>query len=534
MRHMSGRVRLILSVVVMVSVMIMATASAQTLSVGQQQKRWLDPQAPDGMSTPTYSPPAPHDPRHQMPNMKMLAGSSAAVAAAAPETGGQWAYLPPFPKGFNAPHMVVGRGGKVLLVAGSGLSASKFAAGTFQTYLWDPATGLQKKIPTPVDLFCGGHVLMPDGRALIVGGTTSYNPWKGGKFAYAFNFVTEAYEKLPSMAKGRWYPSVVTLADGRQVIAAGFDETGAPTKVNEIYDPKANTMSMLPGQRQFPLYPRMHLASNGKIFNAVSNQGFWSPLTNAFQAVGGTASTKTNAVATCFIGDVRDQNLMTLGGGWPGTNATRIVNLAQATPTYRAGPPLLASKGYLGCVNMPDMTLFEANGGSDNTIAAASTEAGMLADVKSSWTPMTPLPTGEHRLYHSMLALLDDGRVLSMTSNPKNGAPWSTSVLAYSPPYMFKGQRPTTTLAPTLVTYGGTYSVAATAATGSTVNRVVITTAPAPTHGMDNGQRSLSLTIVNGKVTMPTEPTIMPPGMYRMWSVDTVGRPSVARWFEMR
>lgn len=147
---------------------------------------------------------------------------------------------------------------------------------------------------------------------------------------------------------------------------------------------------------------------------------------------------------------------------------------------------------------------------------------------------MASLPTGEHRVYHSMLALLDDGRVLSMTSNPKGGAPWSTSVLAFSPPYMFKGQRPVTTAAPTVVTYGGSYSVAATAATGSTVNRMVITTPPAPTHGMDNGQRALSLPIVNGRITMPTQATIMPPGMYRLWSVDTLGRPSIARWFEMR
>ena len=464
----------------------------------------------------------------------MAAGSAVAVAAVTPETGGQWSYLPPFPKGFNAPHMIVGKGGKVLLVAGSGLSSSKFAAGTFDTYLWNPSTGVQKKIATPVDLFCAGHVLMPDGRALIVGGTTSYSPWKGGNFAYAFNFTTEAYEKLPSMAKGRWYPSVVTMSDGRQVIAAGYDENGIATKTNELYDPKTNTMSTLPGLRQFPLYPRMHLAANGKIFNAVGNQGLWSPLTNAFQPVSGTASTKNNAVATCFVGDVRDQNLMTMGGGWPGTNATRIVNLAQATPTYRAGPPLLAAKGYLGCVNMPDMTLFEANGGSENTIAAASTEAGMLANVNSGWAPMTPLPTGEHRLYHSMLALLDDGRVLSMTSNPRSGAPWSSSVLAFSPPYMFKGQRPTITLAPASVTYGGTYSVAATAAAGSTVNRMVITTPPAPTHGMDNGQRALSIPIVNGKVTMPSQATVMPPGMYRIWSVDTLGRPSVAKWFQLR
>lgn len=534
MRHGVGTLRRAGFIAIVAATVFLVSGSAQLLSVSQQQMKWLDPEAADGLSRPSFSHSGVHDPHHHKPERTMAAASAVAAAAASPEVGGQWSYLPPFPTGFNAPHMVVGRGGKVLLVAGSGLSSRKAAAGTFQTYLWDPATGVQKKIPTPVDLFCAGHVLMPDGRALIVGGTTSYSPWKGGKFAYAFNFVTESYERLPSMAKGRWYPSVVTMPDGRQVIAAGFDEAGVPTRINEIYNPRTNTMSRLPGERQFPLYPRMHLAANGRVFNAVGNQGLWNPLTNGFQSVGGTSTTKRDAVATCFVGDVRDQNLMTMGGGWPGTNQTRIVNLAQATPTYRAGPPLLAAKGYLGCVNMPDMKLFEANGGSENTIAAASTEAAMLDNVNSSWTPMTPLPAGEHRLYHSMLALLDDGRVLSMTSNPRGGEPFSSSVLAFSPPYMFKGQRPAITTSPSLVTYGGSYQVAATAASGSTVTRMVITTPPAPTHGMDNGQRALSLPIVNGRITMPTQATIMPPGMYRIWAVDSVGRPSVARWFEIR
>ena len=31
-----------------------------------------------------------------------------------------------------------------------------------------------KKIKTPSDMFCGGHVILPDGNVLIAGGTTRY------------------------------------------------------------------------------------------------------------------------------------------------------------------------------------------------------------------------------------------------------------------------------------------------------------------------------------------------------------------------
>lgn len=64
--------------------------------------------------------------------------------------------------------------GKVLLVAGSGNSQQQFDAGTFETVLWDPATGESKHIETPEDLFCGGHAYLPNGNLLIAGGTDKY------------------------------------------------------------------------------------------------------------------------------------------------------------------------------------------------------------------------------------------------------------------------------------------------------------------------------------------------------------------------
>ena len=64
--------------------------------------------------------------------------------------------------------------GKVLLVAGSGNSQQQFDAGTFETVLWDPATGESKSIETPEDLFCGGHAYLPNGDLLIAGGTDTY------------------------------------------------------------------------------------------------------------------------------------------------------------------------------------------------------------------------------------------------------------------------------------------------------------------------------------------------------------------------
>jgi hypothetical protein len=380
-------------------------------------------------------------------------------------------------------------------------------------------------------------VLLPDGRALVIGGTLGQSPWRGTKTQYVFNFVTETYQKLPDMAVGRWYPSVVTMSDGRQLITSGYDVNGAITSVVEVFDPKTNTTTRLTPTRKLPLYPRTFQTSTpGQIFYAgPTGPGFWNPFTGAFKAVANAPGVKGTGFGSCFFGDVRDQNLMVMGGGWPATASTGVIDLDSTTPAYRAGPAMTAAKGYVSCVNLPDGTAFEANGGSDNTIAAASSTTALLTSLAGPWQAMSPLPSGEHRLYHSLLFLLDDGRVVSVTSNPTGGvANQSKSFLVYSPPYLSKGTRPTITSNPTEVRYGGSYAIGASAAAGRTVTRITVTTAPSATHSTDLNQRYLSLPLTGGSITFPTQPTIMPPGWYRIWAVDNANVPSVAKWVHIQ
>jgi hypothetical protein len=74
----------------------------------------------------------------------------------------------------NAVHTALLQTGKLLIIAGSGNNQQYFAAGTFKTLLWDPVTGKGKLIPTPSDMFCGGHAFLPDGKLLVAGGTARY------------------------------------------------------------------------------------------------------------------------------------------------------------------------------------------------------------------------------------------------------------------------------------------------------------------------------------------------------------------------
>jgi hypothetical protein len=386
-------------------------------------------------------------------------------------------------------------------------------------------------------MFCAGHVLLPDGRALVGGGTTAYSPFKGSRRLYAFDFVQERYERLTDMEVGRWYPSLVTDWLGRTLIVGGLDENGINTQVTERFDYRTDTLTRLASTRRFSLYPQIHLASRKRMFVAERSDGqepgFWDPsAAKRFVPVRGhTDGGRRGGAASCFIGDVRDQRLMIMGGGWPATDSTNVIDLDAASPAYKPGPSLHEPKAYVSCVNLPTGGLLEAHGGTANQVDAASSEVARLNATGTGWVPLNPLPDGEHRLYHSMLFLLDNGQVASLTSNPKDGA-WSTTLLMYKPPYLFKGPRPVITRAPVNVARGGTYRVAATTP-GSTLTRVTLTAPPSPTHSVEPNQRYVSMDVTGGRFTIPGSSSILPPGKYRLWAVNAVGVPSVARWITL-
>jgi hypothetical protein len=74
----------------------------------------------------------------------------------------------------NGIHSTLLYNGDVLIMAGSGNDQAFFNAGTFKTLLLNPVTMQERLIPTPWDLFCAGHIELPDGNILIAGGTARY------------------------------------------------------------------------------------------------------------------------------------------------------------------------------------------------------------------------------------------------------------------------------------------------------------------------------------------------------------------------
>jgi hypothetical protein len=505
------------------------------------QKAFLDPEAPAGTDVMSH--------HHHMQDTPVKTAAAnpdrkSDVQSLRANSGGRWTTLAPLPSGFNAYHMIMGPGGKILLIAGSGNNADVFAAGTFKSYVWSPTRGVIKTLVTPSDMFCAGHMLMSNGQGLAAGGTVGYSPWKGSRALYTFDFATETFQRQADLAKGRWYPSLINTRGGYGLIVGGFDEKGINSGTSEVYTPATQTHEMVVGTQQFPLYPHIFLTAKAQYFftgegwanksgdTVMHKAGFWLPFNNnKFTAVGGlTKATQRGSGASCWVGDIRDQRLMVMGGGWPTTTSTNLINLKATKPAYKESVPLRASKAYVSCVNLPDGTLLELNGGTANKIENASREVSLLKSASATtWTAMNPLPVGEHRLYHSMAYLLDDGSVISMGSNPK-GQTRSNSVLRFEPPYLFKGTRPTLTGLPSVITYGQSYPIS----TSADVVKVVMMAAASPTHSSDANQRYATVPLSGGKVTINLTSSQFPRGYPRFFAVNSAGAVSNAVWTRLK
>jgi hypothetical protein len=140
------------------------------------------------------------------------------------------------------------------------------------------------------------------------------------------------------------------------------------------------------------------------------------------------------------------------------------------------------------------------------------------------------------RMYHSAALLLPDGRVLAAGGEPSTATFASAQTAqVYSPPYLFKGSRPTITAAPTRVGWGSTFAV--TTPDASTISSVALIRPSAVTHANNMDQRYVPLAFTKTtkglSVTSPANGNWAPPGFYMLVIENASGVPSVAKWVQV-
>jgi hypothetical protein len=144
------------------------------------------------------------------------------------------------------------------------------------------------------------------------------------------------------------------------------------------------------------------------------------------------------------------------------------------------------------------------------------------------------------RLYHSVALLLPDGRVLvGGKDKDNNPAPFKWSeyrVEIFSPPYLFRGPRPTILSAPATVSHDALFTVVTPNA--ASIASAALIRPGAVTHSFNHSQRFVGLTIAartGNSVTLKAPPNanIAPPGHYMLFLLDGLGVPAVAPFIQV-
>jgi hypothetical protein len=149
-------------------------------------------------------------------------------------------------------------------------------------------------------LFCSDLVFLANGDLLVPGGTHYYSEphLPGTNFGIAeleglrntrvYSPRTNSWSQVGPMSWGRWYPSLVTLADGHVFVASGVTKllkpvysshplmSGTNVERTETYDPFTArwTDNGAAASRSLPLYPRLHLLPDGKVYYDAAGQTF--------------------------------------------------------------------------------------------------------------------------------------------------------------------------------------------------------------------------------------------------------------------
>ncbi|GAA1772369.1 hypothetical protein GCM10009712_20490 [Pseudarthrobacter sulfonivorans] len=412
-----------------------------------------------------------------------------------------------------AVHAALLPSGKVLFFSGSEHDEAPLdPTGRFNaTRLWDPADNIVRIAggPAPEDLFCCGHCILPDGDVFVAGGTEYYEDkalpeharvdhFTGSRSAVIFDWRGERWHPAPPMAQGRWYPSCLTVADGRVMVLSGHANTTSGLHENtfvETFDPGTGTwtaqFATIPpledtgGSIKFlsrevrPMvyYPRLHQLPDGRIFSSTALRVANVRRTRTIDLPGRTvtdlgppppfgdaATNPANIYARSAFASV----LLALT---PPFYGARILICGQHQPLFfephnahlgwrpagsRNPNPIRA---YGNAVLLPDKSVLVVGGATSERLpvlgggadTSAVHHAERFVPDTDTWEPLATSPHNIARVYHSVALLLADGRVWIAGSNhdsdrnhagvrkddPTKGDARELRIEVFSPPYLF-------------------------------------------------------------------------------------------------
>ncbi|WP_392960688.1 galactose oxidase-like domain-containing protein [Streptomyces sp. LN245] len=455
-----------------------------------------------------------------------------------------------------------------------------------RAYLWDPAKGTGPgsftKVtppvinmpdglnqPRPAPFFCAGHSFLPNGMLGVFGGNLGGNGGSGAKLSLVFDPWEEKWYQNQDMVVGRWYPSVVTGADGRQLIMSGQSELGwgTPTSIVERFPalnkpvPTAKTdkpegwapelfKADAPFKRD---YPHLFSLRDGKIYGLgrdPEQQWKFDPAAETRTDLAPRPDNMPRNYGSAVplpAGFKGPDSVLVLGGDRNDPNTYQLVGGQWSKEKARA-----FGRTQDDTLLMPDATLMTVNGAFDirdygngpyNPNADLKYRQIELRDENGNWKlgPAQRLPRG----YHSNAVVLPDGRVMvtgdelqQLANDPDITDDMNGSIEIYEPAYLQQGGRPHlgTVFNPSV---GYNEKITVSSNTAADVTRAVLLAPTTATHSVNTSQRHLDLRIKSRsgsflELQAPPSASAAPPGYYMLFLLNEEGVPSTAGWVQLK
>lgn len=443
---------------------------------------------------------------------------------------------------------------------------------------------------------CGGHTLLPDGRAFIVGGQ-DLNSYRGlinpGMDALRLiDPVTQVYTYIGQMPRARWYATPTVLPDGNVLIVGGYQQEAggwglpppdcSPSKgasfsdraydnpTFSIFNP--NTFEQTPDLTltillaawplsSFPFVFQLPVGSVLVIAGTYMQALYFTPdealadnATNPLpQLPVITGYPQTSAIAALPLEPPLYRTQVVIAGGsaqycaqydTPASNQSFLVDVTPGANHAPIQEAMNFPRVMGDLVNLPDGRLFLCNGAQEGIAGGGgpgafanngATVAEMYDPSKPIGSRWTTLADSQiWRMYHSTALLTRTGEVLVAGSEVTS----EYRAQLYTPDYLHTQKpRPVITTVAADVPYASNFTISFSNVT--TVDRVVLNRLASSTHGQRFDQRQVVLECNPGtgsgstNCATPPNSTIAPPGQYMLFILSE-GIPSVAEYVTLK
>lgn len=485
------------------------------------------------------------------------------------------------------------------------------------TFRMKVVTGLNNP---PSDIFCAGHAQTKNGDLLVAGGTevwrrtgtlidhSAFNHFIGSRDSWIFNADAEIWERkgllnterpddfiaehqpnnaglsvaeltaqadasdpnaLIHSTGGKWYPTVIAMADGKLLAVSGHareEDSRHNNNSLEMYDLNTEAWSLV-GTKDCDLiprttgrdyeYPRLLVLSDGTVFSAYNmadddvhkwtvgnDPDDWQKVEDSVPESSIHSGLNGSAILLPFWLENSDtfayfpDKVLMVGGTNP-----RLIGPIDAIPNWiqtddrkLAGKP---QRRNLGAVILPTGEIFVEGGVETSTDDGTSVfEAELYDPRKDEWFT---LPTANIvRNYHHVALLLPNGSVYVGGSNVDSASGPDNSVfdIEIFKPWYFCRKRPVIENSPDSVRHGNSFNIEISGS--NKINSVVIVKCGTTTHNFNCDQRMLELpirTMESGnklQVEMTENENIAIIGYYLLFILDGNNVPSEGKFIQVK